>query len=90
MQRNQANPRFYAWLSSFLFCPDHRILATVPYARRYSAEREWTIRLRKTCDLFNISDGASPLKRGPLSEEHKAAIAATKARRRAELAAAAA
>jgi len=57
------NPGFYGWLQSMLFCPDYKILATVPYETRYQVEREWTIMLRKTCDLFNISDGAAPLTR---------------------------
>jgi len=68
---NRQNPRFYGWLQSLLFCPGYRILATVPYSRRYQAEREWTIRLRKTCALYNISDGAAPLKRPWLSERNK-------------------
>ena len=65
------NPRFCAWLQGFLLPPDHVILATVPYAQRYQAEREWTVRLRKTCDLLNISDGAAPLRRPWMSERYK-------------------
>jgi hypothetical protein len=48
----------------------------VAYERRYQAERYWTLRLRKTCDLLNISDGAAPLTRPPLSEAHRAKIRA--------------
>lgn len=71
---NRKNPRFYGWLQSLLLCPGYRILAAVPYERRYQAERDWTVRLRKTCPLFNIADGAAPLKRGPMSAEHRAKV----------------
>jgi len=78
--RNQDNPQFYGWLQSLLFCPGHRILAVVPYGERYQREREWTLKLRKTCDLFNISDGAAPLKRGPLSEAERSRLVEMRAR----------
>jgi hypothetical protein len=65
------NPAFCCWLQGFLLPPDYRILATVPYSERYQAERDWTIRLSKTCDLFNISFGASPLRRPWMTDRNR-------------------
>jgi hypothetical protein len=72
--RLRENPRLYGWLSEFLICPPHRVLAAVPYEDRYQREREWTVRLAASSDLFNISFGAAPLHRPPLTAEHKAKI----------------
>jgi len=48
----------------------------VPFEKRYQEEREWTIRLRVTCDLFNISDGAAPLHRkGPATSQRRVTLA---------------
>jgi hypothetical protein len=73
-QRITENPGFCAWLQGFLMAPDYRILAAVSYSVRFSAERDWTIRLSKTCDLFNISYGAVPLRRlsaGPRGQRRR-------------------
>jgi hypothetical protein len=69
------------WLAGQLFPPAVRILAIVPWECRYSEERRWTVLLAKKHDLFNISFGAAPLRRGPMPAETRRKIAATKARR---------
>jgi hypothetical protein len=76
------NPALADWLQGMLFPPAWRVLASVPYAERYQREREWTIMLAKRYDLFNISYGASPLHRPPLTAEHRAKISAGLAKRR--------
>jgi len=74
------NPAFAAWLQQFLIPPDFVILATVPWDRRYQEERHWTIALGAKHDLLNISAGAAPLRRPPLTAEHRAKISASKRR----------
>jgi hypothetical protein len=54
--------------------PAYKILVTVPYERRFAEERRWTVILAARHPLFNVSYGASPLRRGPLSEAHEAKI----------------
>jgi hypothetical protein len=61
-----------------LIPPAYRVLATVAWSGRYAEERKWTVMLAARHDLLNISFGAAPLRRGPLSAEHKRKIAATK------------
>lgn len=82
-KRRRENPQLCEWLSSMLFPPAVQVLDTVPWASRYRAERRWTVALRQKYPLVNIADGAAPLRRGPLTAEHKAAISAGLARRRA-------
>lgn len=72
--RRRENPALCDWLSSLLFPPSARVLAVVPWARRYSEERHWTLVLGRKYALTNVSIGAAPLKRGPLDPEHKAKI----------------
>jgi len=79
------NPRLCAWLSGLLFPPDFKIIDRVPWHRRYEAERTWTLRLRQRYDLFNVSDGAAPVRRPPLTPEHRAKISLAKRRARDEL-----
>jgi hypothetical protein len=79
---HRQNPALADWLQSMLFPPAWRVLATVPYADRYQREREWTIMLAKHHQLLNISFGAAPLHRPPLTAEHRAKISAGLLKRR--------
>lgn len=74
VQRNKANPGFNQWLSSLLLPPSYRVLAVVPWSQRYTAERQWTLMLARKHPLLNISCGAAPLRRPPLTAEHRAKI----------------
>jgi hypothetical protein len=70
--RARTNPGLYGWLASLLTCPGYKILAVAPYERRYQVERQVTLRLRKTCALVNICDGAAVS--GPMPLERREAI----------------
>lgn len=59
-----------------LFAPPVKVLATVPWDRRYQEERRWTVLLRAKYELYNIADGPAPLHRPPLTLEHRAKISA--------------
>ena len=72
--RTRENPRFHAWLGGQLFPPSARVLQIVPYSQRYAAERSWSITMAAKHPLLNVSYGAAPLPRGPLSAEHRAKI----------------
>ena len=59
-RRNRENPGFYGWLQSLASRPQYCVLAVVPYADRYKAERQWTDLLRQSpgIELLNINSGA--------------------------------
>lgn len=78
--RARTNPGLYGWLESLLFCPGYKILAVAPFDRRFQVERQVTLRLRKTCVLFNIMDGAAVS--GPMPPEWREAIRAGKLAKR--------
>jgi hypothetical protein len=80
--RYRQNPALAEWLQGMLLPPDWRVLATVPWADRYQQERAWTVRVAAKHQLLNISYGAAPLHRPPLTAEHRAKIRAGLARRR--------
>lgn len=72
--------KFPQWLQGLLLPPDYRVLAVVSYERRYQEERSWTITMAAKYELLNISFGAAPLKRGPMSAEHRAKVSLAKRR----------
>lgn len=53
------NPRFYGWLRSLDGPPECRVLAVVPWERRFQLERLFTERARQAvgADLLNINSG---------------------------------
>lgn len=82
--RERENPALCEWLSGLLFPPAYKILDRVPWHCRYEMERNWTVRLSARYRLVNISFGAAPLHRGPLTAEHRAKISLAKRRGVAE------
>ena len=68
------------WLAGLLFAPEYKVLETCPFAERYQRERHWTLLMSRKHALLNISFGAAPLHRPPLTEEHKAKIRLAKRR----------
>jgi hypothetical protein len=57
--RVATNPRFFGWLRSLGGPPTYRIVAAVPWERRFQLERLFTERARQApgADLLNINSG---------------------------------